>query len=940
MAGPGRGGRGTAPGGAPPAPPVAHGGTSAGSTPTGTGGPIGQGPPAVLLPGPSGNDAPPPTAGTSPATAATHASAAAHPSAAPQSPAARPPTSGSGAGLAASANLSTGGQKATFLGGLAPTVDDPSNPYAAGDLVRMAPGLITALPDTFSSNPVRYADGVVELSFTDLSSDAGGVPWGLTRSWTNGTNYANGFNGTGMVVTQLPHLVQDSGGTLDLISNGYTIRYFDPNGSGGYTERYFGQDLLIHDLGTSTYLLIDTQGDQTTFSDFSTFYPAAQQGTFASYADPNGNTTSVVAYTTDGKPTDIVRGVGGGGTSVTESYQFSYIPVGPDAGLMSSAVLGRQVGSGSPVTVRQVAYTYYQSGDPYGDTGDLETATVEDANGNALDTTYYRYYTSDSPTGYTDGLEYVFGPDAYGRLTAALGTNLDALTNTQVAPYADNSFQYDLLHRVTQEVAAGAGASTGSSPGLGTFTYTYTTSSNTPGMNSWAVKTVETLPDGNSNTVYTNAAGEVMLTDHHDATTGQDWDTFDEYDSLGRVILEAEPSAVTATTTATPTCWTTPAAAITYLSSSTGLITLYDYATTHHRDEHDRRRRGRLPARTPRSSRASRARPILLSSEQYFSQTALGATVYPVATQTAYRNTDGTGAETTSYSLHLGHGRHAAVGDGQCAGGLLGRERPRQRRRDHDVLRRLRPADLGTGRRRLPELHGLRPGQRRRGQDDRRRQHVGHRRLQRSAVGLVHAVGRRAGIDHAVRRGCPGPAHADHRPGGQRHLLRLRRRGPRDAHLRRLEQHDGGADGADPGGALRPGGQLHRDADHDGDAAPDERRAGRDGGHQRRADAVAQLHQQRRPGDGDGRLFQPQRSHLLRQVRSSARPGRTTTRRPTATTPTAGRTGWDCRREPSTGRSTTARAAWSAPGWGRTTRRARADWSPIEQHQPVEHGAS
>jgi hypothetical protein len=32
---------------------------------------------------------------------------------------------------------------------------------------------------------------------------------------------------------------------------------------------------------------------------------------------------------------------------------------------------------------------------------------------------------------------------------------------------------------------------------LGTYTYAYTTSGNTAGFNSWATKTVETLPDGN-----------------------------------------------------------------------------------------------------------------------------------------------------------------------------------------------------------------------------------------------------------------------------------------------------------------------------------------------------------------------------------------------------------------------------------------------------------
>ena len=41
------------------------------------------------------------------------------------------------------------------------------------------------------------------------------------------------------------------------------------------------------------------------------------------------------------------------------------------------------------------------------------------------------------------------------------------------------------------------------------------------------------------------------------------------------------------------------------------------------------------------------------------------------------------------------------------------------------------------------------------------------------------------------------------------------------------------------GDARGPGGQLHRDADHVGRAAPDGRRAGRDGGDRRRADPVA-----------------------------------------------------------------------------------------------------
>src|SRR5262249_7179708 len=41
---------------------------------------------------------------------------------------------------------------------------------------------------------------------------------------------------------------------------------------------------------------------------------------------------------------------------------------------------------------------------------------------------------------------------------------------------------------------------------------------------------------------------------------------------------------------------------------------------------------------------------ILQSATQYFSQTGGGATIYPTANTTVYRNTDGTGGETTSHS--------------------------------------------------------------------------------------------------------------------------------------------------------------------------------------------------------------------------------------------------------------------------------------------------
>jgi hypothetical protein len=77
-----------------------------------------------------------------------------------------------------------------------------------------------------------------------------------------------------------------------------------------------------------------------------------------------------------------------------------------------------------------------------------------------IDEAYYRYYTPadivdpDNPDpetnvlGYVHGLKYLFGADAYGRLVA-YGASLspaktpDELTDEQVAPFANDYYEYD-----------------------------------------------------------------------------------------------------------------------------------------------------------------------------------------------------------------------------------------------------------------------------------------------------------------------------------------------------------------------------------------------------------------------------------------------------------------------------------------------------------------
>src|SRR5690606_3894391 len=103
--------------------------------------------------------------------------------------------------------------------------------------------------------------------------------------------------------------------------------------------------------------------------------------------------------------------------------------------------------------------------------------------------------------------------------------------------FADNYFEFDDQQRVTLERTHA---------GSKTFTFSYTDNPNYPPVsrdfNFWFRKTVETLPDGSQNIVYTNDASEGML---HVLKSGSDeWYSYTRYDSEGRPFFTAESSAI------------------------------------------------------------------------------------------------------------------------------------------------------------------------------------------------------------------------------------------------------------------------------------------------------------------------------------------------------------------------------------------------------------
>ena len=502
-----------------------------------------------------------------------------------------------------------------------------------------------------SDHPISYDDGTVISSQTDLSSAGFGSSWSITRSWTNSPGVVlNGSAvGNGMLLSQTPTLVQD-GSSIRISRQGSGASWFDSTGSGTYAPDFDQTDSLTLNSGGTEFAWTDNSGNITRFYGFDASVPAALQGQFKSYTGRGGQ-TATATYNGSNHLASLAFADSLSGAS--ESYSYTYVSSGVNAGRIGSISLQRSTDSGP---FRTVTYSYYDGSTSFGNAGDLQTATVADGTGNTLSVNYYRYYTASAVAslgyGYVGGLQYVFNNADYQRLAAAVGNPLTA-TNAQAAPYASNFYEYDSRQRVTLEAAqSGSG-------GLASYSYSYAASGNNNGYNAWATRNVETLPDGTTNTVYSNAFGQQMLKVYTSAA-GQQWGWFTAYDASGNAILSAQPSAVNlpvslSTLEQYPDLMRQTGTSgagypvYQYLNAAGGLIDLTDYYATTAATATTAGGVAEYPQDT-KIENGDTATPILQSSTDYFAFSAGGATVYPTADSTQYRNTDGTGAQTTSYS--------------------------------------------------------------------------------------------------------------------------------------------------------------------------------------------------------------------------------------------------------------------------------------------------
>ncbi|MEZ6099347.1 MAG: hypothetical protein R3E01_10270 [Pirellulaceae bacterium] len=422
--------------------------------------------------------------------------------------------------------------------------------------------------------------------------------------------------------------VNGDGSVVAAVMSPQDAFWFDDEGSLGYVGRHGIKEELV--VGTNELILCRPDGSVYTFYDFS----QTNEGLLKSITSRGGASVSFT-YNTDGKIEEVTRTSG----STTESFLYTYLGSTDDnEGELEEVLCRRKEGAGSWENVARCQYSYYDGTTSHGNLGDLEFATRQEWTGSAWGTeryTYYRYYKdSAGGTGYQYGLMMVVSNEGLDR--SVTPTNL---TDAQLKPYSSHYFEYDSSQRVTKEENDGGTLST---------TFSYTTSGHSDGYNNWKQKTVETMPNGDQQKVYTNYVGQVLL---RELISGTDsWVDYYVYNSSGKRTQHAMPSAVTSYND-------TNADLGVSLKTSAGVIYVTDYySTTTATSSTAGGAAGYV--QYEKIKQGSSGSEIKLREYKYIKNTANSFSTYPVGEEKIYRSDASGGSDSVSttyaYTFHSG----------------------------------------------------------------------------------------------------------------------------------------------------------------------------------------------------------------------------------------------------------------------------------------------
>ncbi len=362
-------------------------------------------------------------------------------------------------------------------------------------------------PGTLSNtgSPVRYGDGQILMSETDLSWSGFGMSWGHTRHYVNQlSENDSGVNGNSWLVRQLEYLTMVGADRICVVRSASASLWFSRVGTSDDWVADFGVHATLEHGGGEYTLFIEDTGRIFKFWDENSTNPHQPAGLLAAMTGPGGQAASLI-YDSSGRLESWNF------TAEGQTVRFEYAYTADDR--IDSVMMAVD---GTPL--RAVAFDYYSTGDTRGNAGDLEGVELSQWDGadwQSLRRSHYRYYVSVGPldpdqatppvpdTGFIHGLRYVVGPEAYARMVID-GYPPEEATVAEIRNYADNRFTYDTSKRVTMEVVRGNAY-------RDTFEYS-APSGLGEGYNVWLYKVTVTRPDFSTLTVYSNYIYQTMLT--------------------------------------------------------------------------------------------------------------------------------------------------------------------------------------------------------------------------------------------------------------------------------------------------------------------------------------------------------------------------------------------------------------------------------------------
>jgi len=517
----------------------------------------------------------------------------------------------------------------------------------------------------YSTAPIRFTDGKIMHSVTDISSGAGGISWGHARSYDNITYSAKDMrNGKRWMIDSLPYVnfytlytgSEDQEMVSIRLDAGRTA-YFKVNADETvFTPHGNETSVLKHNVTDKTYELRTNDGALWFFHDYSD--ANRQRGCLKSITIPGGAVLEML-YNSDKSPDKVRKTFVDGGVTKMEELVYSYVSCDDGFNRIQYVTLRNSSNNGvSWVNLKRVFYSYYGNSDNNGTAGDLKMVTSQIANGNAwvdLGSMYYRYYKDGQQKGFKHALKYIFEWADYASLAAA-GTPA-SMTDVQVAAYASNYFEYRYAqhHFYSSYMQYQEASLEKTKGGTQTYNLTYSTSIANTNPNYWWKKTVESFTNGASKTVYTNFEGKPVLTVESAPGKTAVVNHY-VYDTQGRLIQHNTPNSIISYQDNSGDgnygyyhSYTYVPAVSTTLKTNDGLIKKYEYYNNVSGQPN-----GYLFRET--IQKGSTGTPIKVKEVEYTSQAVKNAqnqtvqTLWMISRSTQYAAENGTDPVTVQYS--------------------------------------------------------------------------------------------------------------------------------------------------------------------------------------------------------------------------------------------------------------------------------------------------